>query len=178
MRSRAPTHGVAPTRAARRSAAALALTLAATARLAAGQASAPPSRPPSAPPGAPTSATSDTPGGQRVARVARVALEHALPALDGATLRSTIVEVTYPPGATSTPHSHPCPVLGYVARGAVRMQFDDAPERVYQAGETFYEAPNGRHLVSANASATAPAVLVATFVCDGKAGALSVPVKP
>jgi quercetin dioxygenase-like cupin family protein len=175
MRSRAPTHGVAPARAARRSAAALALTLAATARLAAGQASAPPSRPPSAPPGAPTS---DTPGGQRGARVARVALEHALPALDGATLRSTIVEVTYPPGATSTPHSHPCPVLGYVARGAVRMQFDDAPERVYQAGETFYEAPNGRHLVSANASATAPAVLVATFVCDGRAGALSVPVRP
>jgi len=172
MRPRAPIHRVAPARAARRSAAALALTLAATARLAAGQTSGPPSRPPSAPPGAPTS---DTAGAQRVSRVA---LEHALPALDGATLRSTIVEVTYPPGATSTPHRHPCPVLGYVARGAVRMQFDDAPERVYKAGETFYEAPNGRHLVSANASATAPAVLVATFVCDGKAGALSVPIRP
>jgi quercetin dioxygenase-like cupin family protein len=172
MRPRAPRPSVAPARAARLSATALALTLVATARLAAGQASAPPGRAPSAPPDAPKSDTAGAP------RVSRVALEHALPALDGTTLRSTIVEVTYPPGATSAPHSHPCPVLGYVARGAVRMRFNDEAERVYQAGETFYEAPNGRHAVSANASATAPAVLVATFVCDGKAGALSVPVRP
>jgi quercetin dioxygenase-like cupin family protein len=40
------------------------------------------------------------------------------------------------------------------------------PEAIYKAGDTFYEAPNGVHAVSANASQTRPAKLVAFFVCD------------
>ena len=46
----------------------------------------------------------------------------ALPQMDGSQLQVTTVEVTYPPGGSSTPHSHPCPVIGYVLKGAVRMQ--------------------------------------------------------
>ena len=40
------------------------------------------------------------------------------------------------------------------------------PARVYQAGESFFEPPGSEHLVSANASATEPASLLAVFVAD------------
>ena len=43
---------------------------------------------------------------------ARIAFSHALPELDGRHLKATIVEVTYGPGESSTPHSHPCAVMG------------------------------------------------------------------
>jgi quercetin dioxygenase-like cupin family protein len=39
-------------------------------------------------------------------------------------------------------------------------------ERTYGVGESFYEPPNGVHLVSANASSSRPAKFVAFFVCD------------
>jgi quercetin dioxygenase-like cupin family protein len=97
---------------------------------------------------------------------ARVALSHALPALNGEKLAVNVVEVTYGPGEASPSHSHPCPVIAYVAQGEIRSQVEGQPEAVYQAGDTFYEAPNGVHAVSANASRTKPAKLVAFFVCD------------
>ena len=92
---------------------------------------------------------------------------HALPQLDGAHLRATVVEVNYAPGEADKPHSHPCTVIGYVAEGAIRFQVKGgAPEAVYKAGESFYEPPNGVHQVSANASDKEPAKLIAFFVCD------------
>ena len=96
----------------------------------------------------------------------RVALSHALPRLDGKHLGVKLVEVTYPPGGASRPHSHPCPVAVYVIDGALRMLMKGQLEAVYRAGETFYEAPNSAHLVSANASDKDPAKFVAFFVCD------------
>lgn len=96
----------------------------------------------------------------------KVAFTHVLPQLDGTRLKATVVEVTYEPGGSSAPHSHPCPVIGYVLEGAVRMQVAGQPGAIYKAGETFYEAPNGIHQVSANASRDAPAKFLAYFVCD------------
>ncbi len=100
---------------------------------------------------------------------ARVALSHALPSLDGRHLKVTIVEVTYGPGESSMPHSHPCPVVGYVAEGTLRTQVEGEAEEVYKAGESFYEAPNGVHMISANASDKKPVKLLAYFVCDHEA---------
>ena len=92
---------------------------------------------------------------------------HALPQLDGNHLRAIVVEVNYAPGEADKPHSHPCTVIGYVAQGAIRFQVKGAePEAVYTAGESFYEAPNGVHQVSANASDKEPAKLIAFFICD------------
>jgi quercetin dioxygenase-like cupin family protein len=105
----------------------------------------------------------------------RVAFTRALPALDGAHLKVILVEVTYGPGESSHAHSHPCPVVGYVIAGAVRMQVKGEKEMVYKAGDSFYEAPHGVHAVSANASATEPATFLAYFVCDHE-GPLSLPV--
>lgn len=97
---------------------------------------------------------------------ARIALAHALPKLDGTHLKTTVVEVHYGPGEASPQHSHPCSVVGYVVEGAIRTQVKGDPEAIYKAGEAFYEAPNGIHEVSANASQTQPATFIAYFVCD------------
>ena len=97
---------------------------------------------------------------------ARIAFSHALPQLDGGHLNITVVEVTYGPGESSPPHSHPCAVVGYIIQGALRTRVKGEAEAVYKAGESFYEAPNGIHLVAANASAKIPVKFLAYFVCD------------
>jgi quercetin dioxygenase-like cupin family protein len=105
----------------------------------------------------------------------RQAFSRELPAMDGARLRVTVLEVTYGPGDSSAPHRHPCPVVGYVTRGAVRMRVAGGAEAVFHAGESFYEAPNGDHVVSANASREHPATFLAFFTCDRETR-LSVPI--
>ena len=106
---------------------------------------------------------------------ARVVTAQELPRMDGGHLKVTLVEVNYGPGEYSHPHSHPCPVIGYVIEGAVRTQVKGQPEAIYKAGESFYEPPNGVHQVSANASDKEAAKFLAYFVCDHEA-ALSRPV--
>jgi quercetin dioxygenase-like cupin family protein len=97
---------------------------------------------------------------------ARIVLSKSLSRLDGDHMKAVLVEIDYGPGEASLPHSHPCAVIGYVVEGAFRTQVKGEPERIYQAGEGFYEAPNGVHLVSANASPTESAKLVAYLICD------------
>jgi quercetin dioxygenase-like cupin family protein len=111
-------------------------------------------------PGAPPSSTG---------AAARIALTQPLPPMNGAHLAVTVIEVRYAPGQSSAPHRHPCAVTGYVLEGAYRTSSGTEQERVYRAGESFYEAPNAVHRVSANASADAPAAFVAHFVCDHEA---------
>lgn len=109
--------------------------------------------------------TSDT-SRHKTPERARIAFSHALPHLDGANLKATIVEVTYGPGQSSPPHSHPCAVIGYIIQGALRTQVQGEAEATYKAGQSFYEAPNGVHRISANASSKAPVKFLAYFVCD------------
>jgi quercetin dioxygenase-like cupin family protein len=97
---------------------------------------------------------------------ARIVFSTLLSNLDGDHLTVALVEVNYGPGEASSPHSHPCAVIGYVVEGTLRTQVKGEPEMTYKAGESFYEAPNGVHLVSANASSTEPAKLVAYLICD------------
>jgi len=96
----------------------------------------------------------------------RVVLSKPLPKLDGEHLNATLVEVRYGPGEASSPHSHACAVMAYVVHGAVRSQVRGEAEMIYKTGESFYEAPNQFHLVSANASSTEPALFVAYLICD------------
>jgi quercetin dioxygenase-like cupin family protein len=103
----------------------------------------------------------------------RTAFAHTLPAMDGRSVAVTLLEVSYGPGGSSAPHSHPCAVVGYVVAGALRTWVQGEPEAVYRAGESFYEAPNAVHLVSANASSTEPVRFLAWFTCD-REGPLSV----
>ena len=96
----------------------------------------------------------------------RKVLSQALPAMDGRGLRVTVLEVTYGPGDSSRPHRHPCAVIGSVIAGTLRSRVQGEPEALYRAGESFYEAPNGVHLVSANASDRDPVRFLAYFTCD------------
>ncbi len=99
---------------------------------------------------------------------------HTLPKLDGALLKMTVLEVNYGPAQFSMPHSHPCAVLGYVTEGAIRTKVKGQLESVLKKGESFYEAPNAVHLVSADASRTEPASFLAIFICDHDAPLSSV----
>ena len=96
----------------------------------------------------------------------RAPFSHALPHLDGDHLKATVVEVTYAPGESDPPHSHPCAVIVYVIEGSYRSQVKGQPEAVYGPGESFYEAPHGVHQISSNASDKLPVKFLAYFVCD------------
>jgi quercetin dioxygenase-like cupin family protein len=100
---------------------------------------------------------------------ARVVLSQPLSTMDGDHLKGVLVEVHYGPGEASLPHTHPCAVIGYVAQGAIRTQVQGEPEATHQAGQSFYEPPNGVHLISANASPSKPATLIAFLICDREA---------
>lgn len=91
-------------------------------------------------------------------------------------VESDTLRVTYPPGESSAPHAHPCPVVGYVLEGAIRMRVGDERETVYRVGEGFYEEANAPHLISANASNRERAQFLAFFTCD-REGPLSAPLR-
>jgi len=95
-----------------------------------------------------------------------VVYEHELPNVPGKSLRAGLVE--YGPAGGSPSHRHPSSAFIYarVLEGAIRSKVNDAPERAYQAGESWIEQPGDHHQVSQNASTTAPAKLLAIFVVD------------
>ena len=84
--------------------------------------------------------------------------------------RITVTVVSYAPGQKSGSHHHPGSVVAYVLSGAIRSENSaTGPVKVYKAGESFFEPPGSRHLVSENASAKEPASLLAVFVADDAA---------
>jgi quercetin dioxygenase-like cupin family protein len=80
--------------------------------------------------------------------------------------RVTIVRVFYGPGGFTRSHRHAGSVTAYITKGEIRSQLGGGPLETFQVGQTFFEPPGSTHLVSANASATEPAELIAVFVAD------------
>lgn len=76
----------------------------------------------------------------------------------------TAITVTYAPGQASAPHRHPGAAFVYVLAGSVRSALAGEKERVYRAGESWYEPPGTHHRLSANASARESARLLVVFV--------------
>jgi quercetin dioxygenase-like cupin family protein len=95
-----------------------------------------------------------------------VVANEPIPNVPGKRLISLIVE--YPPATSSPPHRHARSafIYAHVLSGGIRSQVDDAPARVYRAGETWFESPGAHHRVSANASDSEPARLLAVFIVD------------
>jgi quercetin dioxygenase-like cupin family protein len=89
---------------------------------------------------------------------------HALPNVPGK--RVTIVRVFYGPGGFTAAHRHAGSVTAYVTKGEIRSQLAGGPVETFKVGQSFFEPPGATHLVSANASATEPAELIAVFVAD------------
>jgi quercetin dioxygenase-like cupin family protein len=106
----------------------------------------------------------DVPGSKN-AKVT-VVYQHELPNVPGKSIKSALVE--YGPGGYSPGHTHPKSAFIYatVLEGAIRSQVNDGPVTIYRVGQSWSELPGDRHRVSANASETEPARLLAVFVVD------------
>ena len=78
-----------------------------------------------------------------------------------------VITLDIPPGGGSPPHRHPGHhIFGYVLEGSYRIKLDQGSETVLTKGQTFYEAPGQLHAVSANASQTEPAKVLAFIVAE------------
>ena len=76
----------------------------------------------------------------------------------------TLVEIVNPPGAGSPPHVHANGVMAFVVSGSVGSKVGDEPERIFHAGEAWWEPPGAVHRVSRNASSSEPAKLLAIYI--------------
>lgn len=114
--------------------------------------------------------------GARNAKVTQV-YQHAIPGVPGKSVKGVMVE--YGPGGYSPAHTHAKSALIYatVIEGEVRSKVGDGPERTYHAGENWTELPGAHHLVSANASQTKPAKVLAVFIVDDRDTVLTTPDK-
>ena len=101
--------------------------------------------------------------------------QHELPNVPGKSIKGVLVE--YGPGGHSGSHTHPASAFIYatVLEGEIASQVNDGPVKVYRAGESFSELPGDVHRVSANASKTKPAKLLAVFVVDSNEKELTKP---
>ena len=106
---------------------------------------------------------SSGPAGSSLDTVEPIA-SYALPNVPGK--RVTIVRVFYGPGGFTRAHRHAGSVTAYVTRGEIRSQLAGGPVETFKVGQSFFEPPGATHLVSANASNTEPAELIAVFVAD------------
>jgi quercetin dioxygenase-like cupin family protein len=106
---------------------------------------------------------SDASSGSSLNKVELVS-SHALPDMPGK--RVTIVRVTYGPGGFTPPHRHGGTVTAYITKGQIRSQLNDGPVEIFDVGQSFFEPPGTIHFVSANASNTDWAELIAVFVAD------------
>ena len=87
-----------------------------------------------------------------------------------------MITVEYAPGGSSPIHRHNAYAFVYVLEGSIVMQVKGRKEVTLTPGQTYYESPNDVHVVSRNASATAPAKFLVVLVKD-KGAPVVVPVK-
>ncbi|MBB4185763.1 cupin domain-containing protein [Sinorhizobium terangae] len=113
--------------------------------------------------------------GDRPAGKVTIVFDRPLPNVPGKSMKGVLVE--YEPGGSSPAHMHPDSAFIYatVLDGAIRSSVNGSPEKVYNTGENFYEEPGALHGVSANASDTESARLLAVFVVDTDEQELTTP---
>jgi quercetin dioxygenase-like cupin family protein len=106
---------------------------------------------------------------------ATLVYQHELPNVPGKSIKGVLIE--YDPGGNSPGHMHPKSAFIYatVLEGEILSQVNDGPVTTYKAGENFSELPGDRHGVSANASKTKPAKLLAVFAVDTNETELTIP---
>jgi quercetin dioxygenase-like cupin family protein len=95
-----------------------------------------------------------------------VVFDQPLPNVPGKSIKGVLVE--YAPGGKSPAHTHAKSAFIYatVLEGAIRSQVNDGPVTTYTVGQNWSEKPGDHHSVSANASKTKRARLLAVFVVD------------
>ena len=88
----------------------------------------------------------------------------------------SMITVDYSPGQSSPAHTHHAQAMVYVLEGSIVMQAKGKPPVTLTAGQTWYEGPDDVHIVSRNASNSAPAKYLVLLVKD-KGAPILTPVK-
>lgn len=78
--------------------------------------------------------------------------------------KAMMIEVDYQPGQASVAHKHQGTAMAYVLSGQITSQVKGGEAITYKAGEYWYEPAGSEHLVSKNASSSAPAKLLVFMV--------------
>ena len=88
----------------------------------------------------------------------------------------SMITVDYPPGASTPAHTHHAQALVYVLEGSIVMQAKGKEPVTLTKGQTWSEGPDDVHVVSRNASTSAPARYLVFMVKD-KGAPILTPVK-
>jgi quercetin dioxygenase-like cupin family protein len=88
---------------------------------------------------------------------AKELLQKDLNAYTGGDFVLSVGEITIAPGASGSRHRHPGPTFVYVLEGAVEVELEGVPAKVYRAGQTFYEDPHQLHISTKNVGKAEPA---------------------
>ena len=87
----------------------------------------------------------------------------------------TMITVDYAPGGADPVHRHNAQAFVYVLEGSIEMQMKGGEIATLHPGDTFYEDPEGIHLVGKNASDTKPAKFL-VFLIKQKGAPILTPV--
>jgi quercetin dioxygenase-like cupin family protein len=82
------------------------------------------------------------------------------------TQRVEIKQIDFVPGQATGLHNHPCPVVGYIAKGSVSFQVEGEALKTLHEGEAFFEPPNKTMLHFDNASDTEPMTFIAFYLLN------------
>ena len=88
----------------------------------------------------------------------------------------SLITVEYAPGGSTPVHTHHAQALVYVLEGSIVMQVKGKAPITLTPGQTWSEGPNDVHVVSRNASNSAPAKYLVFMVKD-KGAPILTPVK-
>ena len=78
--------------------------------------------------------------------------------------RVEIKQIDFAPDQKTGVHQHPCPVVGYVARGTILFQVEGQPPKSLPEGSAFFEPANTKIVHFDNASPRAPATFIAFYL--------------
>ena len=88
----------------------------------------------------------------------------------------SMITVDYPPGASTPAHTHHAQALVYVLEGSIVMQAKGKEPVTLTKGQTWSEGPDDVHVISRNASTSAPARYLVFMVKD-KGAPILTPIK-
>ena len=88
----------------------------------------------------------------------------------------SMIAVEYQPGGSTPAHTHHAQALLYVLEGSIVMQVKGGAAVTLSPGQTWYEGPDDVHVVSRNASSSAPARYV-VFTVKEKGAPILTPVR-
>ena len=82
------------------------------------------------------------------------------------TKRIEIKQIDFALSQATGLHNHPCPVVGYIARGSVNFQVEGEPPKTLHEGDAFFEPPSKTILHFDNASDTDLMTFIAFDLLD------------